>query len=847
MEIAFQLREFPATAPQPIARAARQSTKHVLIFADVRQALRLIRRTPSVTALAILSTAIGASATAVVFTAVKAVLIEPFPFSHPDELVTIRSDFDRGGAPHSDWVHWNDAQDVRRDNHSFAAVGTYHYALFNLAGDRSSLPEALYGLFVSADLFPLLGVHPMIGRNILPEETQPGRDREMILSYGLWVRRFHSDPRVVGSTVEVNGHACRIIGVMPDGFDFPLRPATTVNIPSHHMDFWAPSAVDPAKATRASDEGFGAVARLRRGVSLAQAEQDLAAVSARLARDYPRANTGLWLHAVSLRARTLGFARTGLTLLMAAAAIFLLIGCANTANLLLARGLARHRELAVRSALGAGRGRIVRQLITESTLLAALGGLAGYAVTLAAWTLLPAVAPMSIPRLAAARADFTVFAFTCAVSLLIGISSGLAPALRLGRLEPADALRQSGTRGSIGASGNRLRSALVVSEVAVTVVLVVIGGLLTGSFVRLLRSDPGFAADRILASIIIPANDSYAGKPAAQAALFRRILDGVRALPDVASAGTVDALPFTGENNGGLVTANEAEALAPQQQEIAEVDRVSAGYLETMGVGLLAGRWFRDEDMQEDRRAAIINDVAAERLGLGANAVGRRVCVNCAPDHPSRWNEIIGVVSTIHHAALDEAGGSEVYLANDALGRAQFLVLRSTRRAAELAQPVRRAVAAADPSQPVFLSATMATLIGDSLADRRFIMTLLAVTGCLALLLSAAGVYGVMSYATGQRTQEIGVRMALGATPRQVHALIFRQGMSTVAFGLTIGIAAAVLLTRVLEHWLPGLRANDLTVAAAAALFATAAAALACWMPANRATRIDPLAALRSE
>jgi len=817
------------------------------ILEDARHALRLLRRTPSVTAIAILSTAISVGATAVVFTAVKAVLIEPFPYSHPDELVQLRTDYALGGAPRGDWIHWYDAQDIRRDNHSFSAVGTYHYALFNLAGDRSSLPEALYGLYVSAGMFPTLGVTPMLGRNILPEETQPGRDREMILSYGLWVRRFHSDPRVVGSTVQVNGHGCRIIGVMPAGFDFPLRLATTVSTPSHHMDFWAPEAVDPAKETRASAAGFNAVARLRSGASLEEAEQDVSSIAARLAHDYPRTNEGLALHVVSLRARTLGFASTGLILLMAAASIFLLIGCGNTANLLLARGLARQREIAVRSALGAGRGRIVRQFVTESCVLATLGGIAGYAVTLAAWKLLPAVAPMSIPRLAAARADGTVFAFTSAVSILIGVLSGLAPALRGARFHPADALREAGTRGSVGASRNRLRSALVVSEIAVTVVLVVIGGLLTGSFIRLLRTDPGFAADRILASIIVPAGDAYIGNPAAHTLLFRGILDAVRMLPGVEYAGTVDALPFSGENYGGLVTASETASLVPQQQEIAEVNRVSAGYLQTMGVRLLAGRWFRDDDMQDGRHVAIISDVAAQKLGLGANAIGRRICVNCTPDRPSRWNEVIGVVTTIHHAALDDAAGSEVYLADGSLAVAQFLVARSDRRAAELAPAVRRAVAGVDPSQPVFLSATMSTLIGDSLADRRFIMTLLAITGCLALLLSAAGVYGVMSYVTGRRTQEIGVRMALGATPRQVQSLIFRQGMGTAAFGLAIGFGAAALVTRLLAHTLESLASSDPAIAAAAVLLVTAMSALACWIPARRAMRIDPLLALRQE
>jgi len=820
---------------------------HMRLLDDARHAFRLLRRAPSVTAIAILSTAISVSATAVVFAAVKAVLIEPFPYSHAERLALLRTDFAQGGTAHSDWVRWYDAHDVAHENRSFDGVGIYHYSLVNLAGDGNSLPEAIYGLRVAANIFPMLGVKPMLGRNILPEETQLGRDREMILSYGLWVRRFHSDPHVVGTTIQVNGQEFRIIGAMPEGFDFPMRIAATASTPSHHMDFWSPDAVDPAKVTRAGGAGYGAVARLKPGVSLAAAEQDVASISARLARDFPRTNEGVTLHVVPLRERWLGFARTGLVLLLAAAGIFLAIGCANTANLLLARGWARQREIAIRTAVGASRVSIMRQLMAESSVLALLGGLAGFGVALMAWKLLPAVAPMSIPRLDAARADGSVFVFACAVSMAVGVLSGFAPALRAARLGPADVLRAAGTRGAVGSAHNRLRSALVVSEIAVTVVLVVIGGLLTGSFVRLLRTNPGFAPGRVLGSIIIPADQKYLGKPEVQAQLFRRILGGVRALPGVESAGTVDALPFTGENNGAFVTARDSAATRPLEQEVAETDRVSAGYLETMGVRLLQGRWFREDDMQEGRSVAIVDEVAVRKLALGPNPIGRRICVSCTADHPNRWNEIVGVVSNIHHAALNEPETPDVYLASGALGAAQFLVVRSGHRPAELAQAVRRAVAAADPNQPVFLSATMSTLIGDSLADRRFILTLLAITAGLALLLSAAGIYGVMSYVTSRRTQEIGVRMALGATAGQVHGLIFRQGMATVALGVVIGLGVAALLMRVLGHVLDGLASPNPALAAMAIVLVTAASALACWLRARRATRIDPIEALRLE
>jgi predicted permease len=795
---------------------------------------RTFRRTPAITAIALGSIAITVGATAVVFTAIKTVLIDPLPYAHADELVQFRTESTRGGDSRADWVTWPDMQDVMRRNHSFQSVATYHYALFNFSGDGNAPPEALYGLAVSANMFPTLGVKPMLGRNILLEETQLGRDREMILSYGLWTRRFNSDPSVIGRSVEANGHACTVIGVMPPGFDFPMRLATTVRTPSQHMDFWVPSPVDTAKNTRQSP-GMGAIARLREGVSAAEVAQDLQSISAALQREYPLTNQDRSLHAISLRNRTLGFARTGLPLLLAAALMFLLIGCANVANLLLARTFARQREIAVRMALGAERSRIVRQLVSESFLLGVAGGIAGYAFAVLAWKLLPSVAPMSIPRLATAHPDWTVFAFTLTISAINALIFGIAPALGSARGDPALALRESGMRGSIGSIRNRLRSALVVSEVALAVTLVVIGGLLTGTFVKLIRTDPGFESDHVLASIIIAAADQYR-TPAKQGILFRRIVDSVRALPGVESVATVDALPFSGENHGGTI---RTDLSGPEQA--AEIDRVSADYLQTMGVRLLHGRWLLEDDMDADRDTAIINDIAAHSLWPGQDALGKRFCL-CWDVNSPVWKRVVGVVQTMRHSGLDEPAGAAVYYSSSALEHAQFLVLRTSRPSDELAKSVRLAVASVDPKQPVFLSASMSRLIGDSIADRRFIMILLAITGCLALLLAAAGVYGVISYATSLRTQEIGVRMALGATPRHVQALIFRHGMLLAAAGVLIGLASALAAIRIFS-----LASADAALVALAVAVVTVAAAIACFIPARRATRIDPMLALRQD
>jgi len=805
--------------------------------------MRFLLRAPGTAAIAILSIALSVGATAVVFAAIRTVILQPLPYTHPEQLVQLRTDYSYARNPaRADWVSWNDMQDLARDTSALASVATYHYAIFNLAGDGSTLPEALYGLAVPANLFPTLGVTPLLGRNILPEEDRPGRD-VMILSYGLWTRRFQADRTVVGRQVQVNGHACTIIGVMPPEFDFPMRLATPVQTPSRHMDFWASLHVDAAHSNR-QVLGYGAVARLSPGVSLERARQHLAAVSEALERAYPASNSKRRLGANLLRDRTLGTAQTGLLLLMAAAFLFLMIGCANVANLLLARAMGRQREVAIRLALGASRARIMRQFLAESCLLGMVGAIAGYGLARLAWSILPALAPMSIPRLAAAQADGSVLAFTLAVSVLNSLAFGMAPAISASRRQPGDALRESGTGGSIGGARDGLRSTLVAAEVALAVLLVVIGGMLTGSFVRLLRTDPGFAAERLLASIIVPSGDQYK-VPERRRALFRRVLDVVAVLPGVEGAGTVDALPFTGQNNGASIFGDEAALPPVSEQPVAEVDTVSAGYLPAMGVKLLQGRWFREGDVAEAREFAIVNEAAAEVLWPGAPPLGRRLCVNCVPSRPQTWREVVGVVSGMRHAGLDEHGVAQVYLAAGALESAQFLVVRAARPTGELAHAIRAAIAAIDPNQPVFLSASMSRLIADSVADRRFIMTLLAITGCLALLLATAGVYGVVSYVTARRTREIGVRMALGATPGQVRTLIFGQGMRLAGAGAAIGLVAALALARVLRSVLTGLEAGGPALVAAALGLVLAAAALACWLPARRGTRIDPMTALR--
>jgi len=805
------------------------------IFQDIRLALRIFRRTPVPTGIALLSIALSVGATAVVFAAIKSVLIDPLPYAHVEELVQFRSEFPQMQTQaNSDWVVWNDTRELDRRTRTLESTGVYSNAIFDLAGDANSTPEALYGVRMNANLFPVLGVSPMLGRNVLPEEDQPGHPDVIILSYGLWVRRFNSDRSIVGRSVTVNGHSCQVIGVMPPEFNFPLRKQAA-HTPSPYFEFWAAPFPLPTNPNGA----LGAVARLRPGVTLIEARQDLASISEALAHDFPETNRDRTLGLNFLRDRTVGVATNGLLLLMAASVLFMLIGCANVANLLLARGLARQREIDVRLAIGAGQMRIVRQLLTESCLLAMLGGIGGYVLTAAAWRILPALAPLNIPRLAAARADGTIFGFALALAVVNGILFGIAPALRLTRGK-AIAFGGFGARGAASGRHDRTRSSLVAAEVAVSVVLVVIGGELLTSFVKLIRTDPGFQADRILASVVLPARERYPD-PTQRALFYKRILDSVSALPGVESAGTVDALPFSGENNGGYVSAAEGTKIE------VEMDNVGGEYLQTMGVHLLEGRWFREEEMADSNDSAIVNDFIAARLWPGSSAIGQRVCVYCTPENPNNWKRVIGVVSSASHAALNEAAKGNVYLAGGALRYSAFVVVRTQRPTGDLEKAIRRTIAAIDPNQPVFLSTTMTALIADSVADRRFIMTLLAVTAGLALIMSAAGVYGVISYTTSRRTQEIGIRVAVGAMPRNVLALVFRQGFLTVAVGLAIGLGTALAAMQSLRNFLPGLESENPSHLWIATGLVALTAGIACWIPARRATRIDPMSALRQE
>ena len=807
---------------------------------DIRLAFRVLRRNSSTTAIALVSIALSVAATAVVFAAIKAVLITPLPYAQPERLVQIGNEFgSKSAEPIVDFGFWNDAQEIARRTRTLDSVAVYGNVIFDLGGDPSTPPEALYGLQASANLFSTLGVRPMLGRNILPEEDQPEHANEMILSYGLWVRRFNADRSIVGHNVQVDGHDCRVIGVMPPDFNFPLRRAAA-HTPSPYVEFWTPIH----RHQIGEGAGIGIIGRLRDDVSLQAAQADLASINSALKHEFPATYRDRTLRLGLMRNRMLGSATKSLWLLLGAAFVFLLIGCANVANLLLARGSSRKREIAIRIAVGASNGQIIRQLILESCLLASFGGLCGYVLTAIGWKALPTIAPENIPRLGTAHADWLVLVFALTVALLCGVLFGMAPALRAA-FTPTVSLRDSHAT-ALGTRRDGLRSSLVISEVALAIALVVIGAQLTGKFIELLRSDPGFDADHVVASVILSTGERHL-TPEQWALTYSQFLSAVRAIPGVTGVGTVNALPFSGENDGAFLAVTDSQIAQPNSQPVAEVDTVSADYLPTLGVRLLKGRWFASDDMKKSSTAAIVNDAAVKYLWPSQNPIGQRICVNCTPEKPNNWKQVVGVVSNVRHRSMDGPPPGSVYLAAGAMEQAVFLVARTDRPVAGLERAIRRAIASVDPNQPVFISTTMRSLISDWLADRRFIMVLLAATAVLALLMAAAGVYGVVSYTTSRRTQEIGVRIALGASRGNVHRLIFWQGFGSVFAGVVIGTGLILILLRVLRSVVTDLEMSDGNALAVSIALVSLAAALACWLPARRAARVDPMVALRYE
>jgi putative ABC transport system permease protein len=809
------------------------------IARDLRQASRVLRQRPGFAALTVATLAVGLGANTAIFSVVKAVLLSPLPYPEPDRLVFVRgqSAGKADGGFGSLGISWPDFVELRDGSRSFAGLALVRGQSVNLTG--ADTPERLTGMFTTASLFSTVLETPAHrGRLFAEEETEVASARPVALvSHGLWQRRFGGDPGLVGRTLTLNGAPFTVVGVLPPDFELNLVGGTWTT------DVFLPMPYYPNRdgLTR-DDRSLFALGRLSRGASRSQAESDLAVIASRLEKEFPNTNAGQGIGVLPLGDMVVDDVRPSLIALQGAVALVLLIACANVANLLLARATDRRKEIALRSALGAGRGRIVRELLAEGIVLAGMGGALGVAVGLWGVRGLVALAPGGLPRLdGGVPLDASVLAFSLALSLLTGVTIGLVPALQVLRTDLSAVLKEGGR--SAGGGRRRLREGLVVSEVALSLVLLIGAGLLVESLRRMSAVEPGFRPERMLTlSFRLPPTKYPEGEPVA--AFFRAAIARIRAVPGVESAALVRAVPLTGNyaEDGYLVEGRpEPEpGKVPQTQ----INIVTPDYFRTMGIPVREGRDFTDHDDADAPRVVIVNETLARLAWPGESPLGRRL----RPQGSDEWLTVIAVVGDVKHRRLSEPPQAQVYTTHYQDPKIfACVVARTAGPPMAVADSVRAAIWSVDKDQPVWSVASMESVIERALAHTRFLLWLFGAFAAVALLLAAIGIYGVLSYAVAQRTQEIGIRIALGARAAQVLGLVVSQGMALVLGAIVLGLAGAFALSGLMRSLLFGVTPSDPWTFAAAALVLALVALVACWLPARRATRVDPVAALTHE
>ncbi|WP_083682656.1 ABC transporter permease [Archangium sp. Cb G35] len=797
---------------------------------DVRYAVRMLRHAPGFALVAVLTLALGIGATTAIFSVVRGVLLRPLPFAEPERLVRMWQANPSQGVARGD-VSPLDFADWKARQRSFEDMGTWWYVEgmsgSNLSGDGE--PQRLPAAYVNDGFFSTLGVAPVLGRALLAGEHQPGHNAVVVLSHGLWQRRFGGDRAILGRTLTLDGLPITVVGVMPPGFSFP----------SERVDLWlSDSLIDESGIPRQRQVRWqSVVARLKPGVSLETARSEMNGVARQLAEEYPATNLQTSaVTAVPLHEAVTGDVRSGLMVLLGAVGFLLLIACVNVANLMLTRATARERELAVRAALGAGPGRLMGQLLTESLVLATLGGAAG--LLLAAWgtELLLAFSVKQLPRLHEVRVDGAVLAFAMGATLFTGVLFGLLPAVRAGSPRLAPVLKAAG-RGMTGTGGARLRGALVVTEVALAVVLMAGAGLAVRSLMSLLSVEPGFRAE---GAVVVSFSSSPAGRPSRQ--YLAEVLERVREVPGVQVAGTTKNLPLEG-------SGEPAPLILPGQSQESAADAprvhylyVSNDYFRAMGIPLLRGRAFTSQDTSEMPVVMMVNDAFARRFFPGEDVLGRSI----------QWGQvaapIVGVVGDVRQESLSEPAPPLVYVHVLQQSRSSVnLVVRGQGAPLQLAAAVRQAIWSVNPNQTITRITTLEEVVGGSVARPRLIAALLGLFAVLALVLGAVGIYGVLAYTVGQRQREIGVRLALGARPAEVLGMILRGGMRLAGLGVALGVAGALVLSRVMSSILYGVAPHDPLTFVAVAVVLLGVALVACLVPARRAMRVDPAVSLRAE
>jgi predicted permease len=808
---------------------------HVLetIWQDLRYGARMLRKKPGFTFVAVLTLALGIGANTAMFSVINAVLLRPLPYQDADRLVFLWSEALKRSVREATSSYAN-ISDWKHQNQSFEDLAVFDPASVTLA--ETGDPEQIQSVRASANLFSLLGVEPILGRTFSPEEEQSNA-RVVVISYGLWQRRFGGSHSVLGQTLEIDNLKSQVIGVMPERFQFPAT----------NSQIWEPHTLSPNREQWEIQRGSGpwrVVGRLKPNVTLQQAQTEMSGIAGHLEQAFPNINNGLSLHLVPFHIQLTGSGvRLALWMIFGAVVFVLLIACTNVANLMLARGIAREREIAIRMALGAGRQRVVRQLLTESALLSLLAGLFGLVLATTGMKALISFAPQGIPRLDGVKIDPIVIAFTLGVSLLTGLLFGLVPALKVSQSDPGGALKEG--RSSMGGlGGRRIRRLLVIAEFGLALPLLLGAGLLVRSFTHIQSVDPGFNPERVLLVQAPPSRSSTAEQ---WRLYYGQLLERVSTLPGVEAASLIEDIFIGGNPNGNITIEGQAENLSEQARIPFKGDSISHSFFETLQVPFLKGRYFNDQDQPDSIPVVIINETMAGRFWPGEDAIGKRFKLGPAQSR-NPWLTVVGVAGDMRRQSLERHPIAQIFLPQaQSPSRNMNLLVRTTSDPADFAPGIRNEIRSIDKTVPIYNISTLESRLDAAVAQRRFQTWLLTLFSAIALLLAAVGIYGLIHQSVNLRTHEIGIRLALGARPGEVLRLVISEGMSLAAWGIGVGLLAAFGLTRILAGLLFGVTATDPVTFTAAPLFLAIAAFLACYIPARRAAKVDPMIALRHE
>ncbi|HZT32229.1 MAG TPA: ABC transporter permease [Bryobacteraceae bacterium] len=816
-----------------------------ILVQDIRYALRLLAKYPAVTAVSVMALALGIGANTAIFSIVNAALIRPLEYREPGRIVsvwdanpTVQLGIDLLPASVPNYVDW------REQNHAFEEMAAMTSEELHLT--QAGEPERLVAARVTAGLFPVLGARPLLGRTFLPEEDKSGSGDVVVVGYGLWQRRWGGDAGLVGRRIMLNGVSHTVVGIMPKGFSFPKGSETPAYFQfGQQTELWVPAAFSPERLRWRGSHSVAVLARLKPGVTIGQAQAEMSAIARRLEQQHPDFNKGWGVRLLSLQESIVTGVRPILLVLMAAVGFVLLIACVNVANLLLGRAVARQREVAIRLTVGASGWQLIRQMLTESLVLALAGGTAGLALGFWGVRMLEALTPSDLPRIHDAALDLRVAAFTFAISLATGLLFGLAPALESSRTDLCQTLKE-GSRTLSGGARQGLRSLLVASEVAMSLVLLVGAGLLIQSFLKLHRIDPGFRPENVLVvELSFPDSPTYRAS-GRKTVFLQQLVERVGSLPGVMGAAAISELPLGGREEVEAISV-EGQPRPDSDPFIADQREITAGYFQTMAIPVLKGRAFTAQDTKESLPVAVIDDVMARRYWPNQDPIGKRFKIG-SMNSKTPWLVVLGVAGSVKHSALGAEGRPEFFLPCAQREWQQMaLVARSAVDPSSLAQAVKREVWKLDADQPVSRVTTMQVLVSDSVALPRFHSLLLGIFAGLALLLAGIGIYGVMSYSVTQRTHEIGVRMALGAAPGDVLRMLVGRSLALALAGTAAGLVAALALSRLLAGFLFGVTPTDAWTYAGISGLLLGVAGLASYLPARRALRVDPMIALRQE